>query len=223
MSTVWGSNIKRCREALGMTRAQFAEHVGVSAATASDWESGAIKNIEGRNLIRAAQVLRVSAESLFDETPAPSKQQRRKAGEMSAPVFPVSLARIPVVGTAQLGDDGYWHEFDSPVGHGDGYALFPTSDKNAFGLHVQGDSMRPRFKPGEVVIIEPNKKVESGQEVCVKTTDGRVMVKVLDWRRHGMTQLSSVNEDHKPITLKDQQIEFVYRVVGSVQADMHFE
>lgn len=223
MGTTWGSNIKRCREALGLTRSQFAAQVGVSPATASDWESGEIKNIEGRNLVRAAQVLRVSAESLFDEDPPDPKEKSLKANAMAAPAFPVALARVPVVGTAQLGDDGYWVDFDYPVGHGDGHALFPTNDRNAFGLHVQGDSMRPRFKPGEVVIIEPNKRVESGHEVCVKTTDGRVMVKVLDWRRHGMVQLSSVNEDHKPITLKDQQVEFLYRVIGSVQADMHFE
>jgi phage repressor protein C with HTH and peptisase S24 domain len=223
MSTLWGSNIKRLREALGLTRAQLAAQVGVSPATVSDWESGVIKNIDGRNLIRAAQVLRVSAEALFDEAASSQKDQTNTKEEMAAPVFPIGLARVPVVGTAQLGDEGYWHELEYPPGNGDGYALFPTNDKNAFGLHVEGDSMRPRFKPGEVVIIEPNKRVESGNEVCVKTTDGRVMVKVLDWRRQGMLQLSSVNEDHKPITLKEQQVEFVYRVIGSVQADMHFQ
>lgn len=52
---------------------------------------------------------------------------------------------IPVVGTAQLGSDGYWLETAHPTGSGDGKINLPTADLNAYSLRVVGDSMHPRI------------------------------------------------------------------------------
>jgi phage repressor protein C with HTH and peptisase S24 domain len=86
---------------------------------------------------------------------------------------------VPVVGTAQLGDDGYWNELQYPTGHGEGFVRYPMKDPNTYALRVKGDSMRPRIKPGEFVVIEPNAPVVVGDEVMVQTKDGRSMIKQL--------------------------------------------
>jgi phage repressor protein C with HTH and peptisase S24 domain len=131
------------------------------------------------------------------------------------------LRDIPVVGTAQMGDDGYWDELQHPPGFGDGLIRYPTRDRNAYALRVKGDSMRPRIRPGEFVIVEPNSAVEPGDEVLVKTRDGRSMVKMLSNRRNGLVELRSVNENHPPITLEESEIELMHYVGGIVKASLY--
>lgn len=129
----------------------------------------------------------------------------------------VSIIRanqIPVVGTARGGVDGYYVEIDYPVGHGDGYVSYPTRKSNAYAIRVRGDSMRPRIKPGEYVIVEPDVPCLPGDEVVVKTKSGRTMVKVLHSERKGFIELLSLNDDHKPITLEIDDIEFMHHVAG---------
>lgn len=128
--------------------------------------------------------------------------------------------RIPVVGMAQLGDNGHWADVEYPVGHGDGYLDFPSRDKNAYGIKCQGDSMMPRIKDGEFVVIEPNHPVENGDEVLVKATDGRVMIKILLYQRMGRTHLMSVNSEHQPIAIATDKIEKMHYVAAIVKQSM---
>ena len=130
---------------------------------------------------------------------------------------------VPVVGTAQLGDNGHHEELQYPVGHGDGFVAYPTRDRNAYALRVKGDSMRPRIKPGEFVVVEPAATPQPGDEVLVRTKDGKVMVKVLDFRRGGVVQLSSVNEDHRPITIEEENVERLHLVAAIVKAALYYK
>jgi SOS-response transcriptional repressor LexA len=126
----------------------------------------------------------------------------------------VHASRIPVVGTARAGEDSYYIEIDYPPGHGDGYVSYPTKRANAYAIRVRGDSMRPRIKPGEYVIVEPDVAVRPGDEVIVRTKSGRSMVKVLHTERNGFVELLSLNDDHKPITLELKDIEYMHHVAG---------
>lgn len=132
-------------------------------------------------------------------------------------------ARVPVVGTAQLGDDGYWLEMDYPVGTGDGWVAYPSRDPNTYAVRCKGDSMRPRIKPGEFVVAEPNRATSPGDEVLVKDTKGRIMVKVLNFRRGDTIELGSVNEDHRAITLDLKDVEYIHFVGGILKASMYYE
>lgn len=122
--------------------------------------------------------------------------------------------KIPVVGEAQLGDNGHWYELEYPVGHGDGYLAFPAKDNNAYALRCRGDSMKPRIQNGEFVIVEPNRAAQPGDEVLVKSKDDRVMVKRLLWRRDGLVHLLSVNEAHPSISLAETDIDAIHPIAG---------
>lgn len=131
---------------------------------------------------------------------------------------------VPVVGTAQLGDDGYWHELEYPVGHGEGFVRYPMKGTTgAYALRVRGDSMRPRIKPGEFVVIEPARAYNPGDEVMVQTVDGRSMIKTYASQRNGLIELTSVNEDQKPITFTVEQVAKVHYVGGIFKASMYYE
>jgi len=121
---------------------------------------------------------------------------------------------IPVVGSAQLGDNGHFCDLEYPVGHGDGSIDWPTKDPNAYALRCNGESMKPRIRHGEYVVVEPGREVMPGDEVLVKASDGRVMVKQFAYSRDGMVHLDSVNEAHPRISLYPDQVTSIQYVAG---------
>lgn len=128
------------------------------------------------------------------------------------------IRHVPVVGKAQLGDNGHWCEIDYPPGHGDGYITYPSKDDEAYAIRCIGDSMRPRIKNGEFVIVEPKTTPISGDEVIVKSKDGRVMVKTLLYERDGRVYLQSVNETYPSISIAEEEIEKMHFVAAIVKS-----
>lgn len=61
----WNKRITIARTRLGINKSEFSRRVGVSTATTTDWESGEIKMIDGRNLVKVASVLKVTPEWLM--------------------------------------------------------------------------------------------------------------------------------------------------------------
>lgn len=122
--------------------------------------------------------------------------------------------RIPVVGTAQLGPDGFWCETGYPVGIGDGYVEFFSDDPNAYALRVRGESMAPAIRSGWLVLIEPNRSYVAGDYVMVCTVEGQCMVKEFLYERDGEFAFASINESYGRITLLRNGIEKIHPVVG---------
>lgn len=126
--------------------------------------------------------------------------------------------KIPVVGTAQLGDGGFWLELGHPPGAGDGFIDVPSDDANAYAVRVIGDSMHPRIKSGEFVICEPSRAYAAGDEVLVVTKDGRSTVKEFLFSRDGRVVLSAINENHGRLTLAVDEIEKIHFVAAIVKS-----
>lgn len=121
---------------------------------------------------------------------------------------------IPVKGDAVLGMDGL---IDMMEFHA-GWLRIYSDDCEAYGLRVRGDSMWPRIQSGEFVLIEPNTKVHPGDEVFIRTSDGHNMIKILNYNRSGDYQFTSINNDHKPFTLSQEQVEKIHYVSGIIKA-----
>ncbi|MGE7136188.1 S24 family peptidase [Luteibacter sp. NPDC031894] len=124
-----------------------------------------------------------------------------------------SLRRVPVVGTASLGMDGYWTDLEYPKGQGDGYFEFPTTDKDAYVLQVRGGSMHPAIRSGWYVVIEPNKSPQMGEFVMVKLVDGRSTVKEFLWHRDGEYVLNAISTGERLVIAEDD-IEAIHHVGG---------
>lgn len=191
------------------SQAALAREIGKNPTTVSRWFSdGNRKNI-GEQVAREIETA-LGLPRYFLDGAEPTELREPDA----PPYISTRSSQVPVVGTAQLGDSGYWDELQHPPGQGDGFIEYPTRDRNAYALRVKGDSMRPRIRPGEFVIVEPNSVPEPGDEVLVRTRDGRSMVKLFSSRRNGLVELRSVNEDHPPITLEERDIELMHYVGG---------
>ncbi|MBP3063681.1 helix-turn-helix transcriptional regulator [Pseudomonas chengduensis] len=112
---------------------------------------------------------------------------------------------------------------DYPAGHGDGYIDISSTDENAYGLKVVGSSMHPRIKNGEFVLIEPNHPYQPGDEVLVKTKDGRSMVKEFIYLRDGQYRLDSINDGYPPIFIQADQVEKIHYVAAILKSSKHID
>ncbi|WP_225784695.1 LexA family transcriptional regulator [Xenophilus sp. Marseille-Q4582] len=107
---------------------------------------------------------------------------------------PIQVRRIPIVGTAKMGDDGFYEEISDIPGAGDGHIEIATADPNAYGLRCRGMSMFPAVRDGWYVVVEPNRRPTEGEYVLIKLRDGRKMLKELLFERPGSFEVMSVNE-----------------------------
>lgn len=153
----------------------------------------------------------------FEEGFATGSASDLLASEVGDAVPIKTIKRIPVVGDVKGGDEGYLEELEHPVGFGDGYVEYPTEDPNAYAVRVRGDSMHPRYRAGEFVIVEPNIAAQEGDDVVVLCANGRKMLKQLNWRRDGEIQLLSVNNGYAPLTLTSADISSIQLVAGRVR------
>lgn len=126
------------------------------------------------------------------------------------------FSNVPVVGTVQGGDNGFFTELEYPIGYGDGSITYPAKDKNSYALRVRGDSMRPRIKNGEFIVVEPNHLPQPGDDVVVCLRDGRKMVKELLYTRDGEVTLGSINNGHGNITVATDQVETMHYVAAII-------
>ncbi|MFZ7164618.1 LexA family transcriptional regulator [Avibacterium avium] len=118
--------------------------------------------------------------------------------------------KVKVIGEATMGSDG---DVDIEEMHL-GYIDIFTNDPNAFCLRVKGSSMEPRIHSGEFVLVEPQAQYSSGDDVFVRTVDGRNMIKILEYEKDGEYRFSSINHDHKPFNLSLDEVEAIYYVAG---------
>lgn len=135
----------------------------------------------------------------------------------------VPVNRVPIRGYAQLGAEGHWVDLEYPVGEGDGYIWWPSRDEDVYALKCQGDSMTPRIKHGEYVIIEPNHEIKNGDEVLVVTDEDQVMVKIYAYEQGGRLTLYSVNENHEPINLYQENIRKMHYMAGIAKESLVLE
>lgn len=125
---------------------------------------------------------------------------------------------VPAVGDVKGGSDGYFEEHQYQLGHGEGVIDYPTTDHFAYALRVKGDSMNPRYRAGEFIIVEPSIEPQPGEDVVVICHDGRKLLKVLAWVRGDSVSLLSINNGHLPLTLDTAEIDRMHPVAGSVPA-----
>ncbi|MEX0293844.1 helix-turn-helix transcriptional regulator [Pseudomonas putida] len=128
---------------------------------------------------------------------------------------PITTAprRIEIVGTAQLGNDGYWIGLDTS----DGWVETWSRDEDAYALRLKGDSMAPAIRSGWVAVCEPNHRLVPGEYVMVTTTDGQSMVKELLFESEDSVSVMSVNSAYERRTIDWADIEKIH-YVGNILA-----
>lgn len=211
-----GQRIKHLRKTAGLSQQALAEACGWSSQSRIGNYESDLREPSLADLLLLAPALGVSIAELAGSEAPPAATDTLDVGHARG-------GAVPVVGHAQLGTHGYFEEIDFPVGHGDGYLRIHSDDPNAYGLRVTGDSMHPRIKNGEYVLIEPNKPFHAGDEVMVRTLDGQAMIKEYIYLREGMYRFDSVNQNHPPLHIPQAEVSKIHLVGGILKSSRFAE
>lgn len=130
----------------------------------------------------------------------------------------VPIHNVPVIGFAEAGGGGYFDDGGFPVGKGwDEIAVPSITDEHAYALEISGDSMKPTYRDGDIIIVSPATPVHKGDRVVVKTRDDEVMVKELKRKTSKSVELKSLNAEHRDRTLPMSEILWIARVIWASQ------
>jgi len=199
--------VRSARQLAGLTQEQLGNHLGMTKGNVSGWENG-------RHLPSFDQMLKIS-EITRQPLPAGAQQATETSAEYVG--FARSPRRIPVIGTAKLGGDGFYEEISTAPGAGDGYLDIDSEDGHAYCLRVRGMSMFPAIRDGWYVLVEPNQRCQPGSYVLIRLRDGRKMVKELLFERDGTVEVMSINGGERlSIDRYDLEQERGMQAVGAV-------
>jgi phage repressor protein C with HTH and peptisase S24 domain len=225
--------LSEAMERAGMTQAAVGREASkygdpVSQQVVQHLASG--RNTTSKHLLAIARALNVDIEWLIG-----GKKLAAEAGSMSArggalkssrkpgaetPRMQVAEAqRVPVLGMAECGPDGW------SLWNGDVIDTIPRPSNlmgapRAYAVYIVGDSMEPRYYAGEIAHVHPGKPVTIGAFVLVQIRpdhDGetpKAVVKRLVKRSATKLTLEQYNPPKK-FELKADEIVSIHRVVGS--------
>lgn len=168
-----------------------------------------------RNMALLTQGIGVSSDWLMGRSDVRAPASEARIAEVPLPFRSGAVdAELPVLGTAlahllHFGEDGIYVE-QMTVDHGDVIRYIQRPPRlggagKAYAVYIEGDSMYPRFKQGELAVVDPVKKAQIGDDVIVqlvgdKDEDGNgrvvcVMVKELVRRSGSFIELRQFNPD----------------------------
>ncbi len=129
-----------------------------------------------------------------------------------------TVQNVPLIGFAQAGTGGYFDDGGFPVGKGWEEIAFPSvNDEHAYALEISGDSMKPAYRDGDVIVVSPGAPVRRGDRVVVKTKEGEVMVKELRRKTSKSVELKSLNSEHRDRTLPMSDVLWIARIMWASQ------
>jgi phage repressor protein C with HTH and peptisase S24 domain len=128
------------------------------------------------------------------------------------------ISNVPLIDFSEAGAGGYFDDGGFPVGKGWEEIAFPSvTDEHAYALEISGDSMKPAYRDGDVIVVSPAAPVRRGDRVVVKSKDGEVMVKELKRKTSKSVELKSLNAEHRDRTLPMSEVVWIARIVWASQ------
>jgi len=205
-----GKRIAFLRENKGWNQSELAREMGVTPQSVQAWEAG--KNVpRQQKMKKLAGLLGVTVGELMNDDFIEGDFQRitgqLESNVEQGPPIVSPYRAIPIVGTAQMGAEGYWYALEEADGTVDAY----SRDASAYALRLKGDSMEPAIHSGWVAVIEPDRDYFPGEYVMVRTTEGESMLKRLLYCNEAEVSLLSVN-GHAIRNIPTEQIEHIHSV-----------
>lgn len=186
------NRIREIRCSRGISQAELARRVGVHQTAISQWENGRTAP-DHKSLAKLVQALDVSMDALFG------------AEALSC--------RVPILGEIRAGLPA--EAVEDILGYEE---ITPDMARRGsfFALRVVGESMQPRFCPGDVVIVRRQNDAESGEIVVALVSDRDATVKKLVKKENGIV-LMPLNPAFEPMFYSlDEVASLPVTVMGKV-------
>jgi len=173
-----------------------------------------------RTIERLAEALRVPIRQLVrDDVLRELAPESSPAVAEDSSGYRVGPAVIPIVGYASAGTASApeYTNGDMPAGVGVLGEIDPAQDfgSGAYAIRIKGDSMLPRFRDGNLLIVSPEARWGDGDTCLVRHIDGSVWIKRLS--AHDSTWcLGSDNPAYPTIPLRQSELAYVHRVTAAL-------
>lgn len=205
--------LREARDRLRLSQKQVADRVGMTQQSYEAIEAGRTKR--SKFLPRLAQLLGIPLSEL---DPGVTPEPGRPIGDVGArPSLPIERD-FPVYTAAEGGpgeiirspDPVDWMPRPEPV----------TKVRDAYGLHIVGESMVPEFEPGDVALVNPALPI-IGNTTCIFYTevDGEARATIKRLRRATpeswlVRQWNPPEGQKQDFTLNRKQWAICHRVLG---------
>jgi len=153
MKMTFGEKLRKLMKSRGIKAITLAERMGVSCAYVSQLITG-IRNPGRETLLKLSKSLEVPIETLLV-----------LEGDVSERMF--ISRRVPVLDEAQIESWGDCIDLDYPTLVARTFEYATTDDPGAFYITTKGIHSCGGLEPFDLLLVEPNKDVKSGDTVFV--------------------------------------------------------
>lgn len=201
--------LSELRKQKGLKQGDLAASLGVAQSTLSGWENGKFE-IDDKNKIKLADFFGVSVDYLLGREVSANSPWNENGIDMAPrkkgikiPVLGRVVAGIPVEAVQDVID---YEEIDEEM----------AKTGEFFALQIQGDSMEPRIKSGDVVIVRKQDIVDSGDIAIVMVNGDDATCKKFVKHKNGVS-LVSMNPAYTPMFYTMDEVESLpVRILGRV-------
>lgn len=218
--------MRELRQAAGLSQEKLAELAGTSQPQINKLETGQRKMTVdwavklARPLgVEPTVLLGLDAGPPVDAVPSVPLRPRAAPPPLLRPPPAASLALsgvaepMPVRAAARGGVDQEMFLEDGPID----WVAKPDYLKNArdpYAMYVVGDSMMPRFRPAQLLHVNPHKPPAAGAGVVVVKRSKAVLVKEFVRRAPDGIVLREYQPADREFTVADGDLDTVHTVVG---------
>lgn len=180
-------NLKTARANKGLSQQKLADLIGVSRSTIAMWETGGSQP-DNESLKKVSNVLQVTTDYLLGND---NIEQSHKG--VLVPILGQVIAGIPIDAVEDI--LGY-EEISREM----------ASQGEYFALQIKGNSMEPRMRQGDVVIVKKQSAVESGDIAVVLVNGDEATIKKFVIHDNGISLIAN-NEAYSPMFYTKKEIE----------------
>ena len=195
----FASRLKKALELKNMTSAELSRLTGIDEGTISNYRKGKYepKQIKTEMIAKA---LNVSIPWLMGlDVPISG----RKDNSTTIPVLGYVRAGIPITAVENIID---YEEISEETAKSGEY----------FALQIKGDSMEPRIREGDVVIVKKQEQVENGEIAVVLINGDEATVKKF-YKTDSGIKLVSTNPAYDPFFFTNEEIKTLpLQIIGKV-------
>lgn len=201
------NELKRLMELKSGSVKAFSEEIGLAYTTVRSILQRGVYNSNVENVLKICKGLNLKAEKILDYDDGEK--------ELENEVDTLPVREIPIVSQISAGLPIYAEE--NILEHTYIATKKLNTNKEIFGLRVNGDSMDKEFRDGDVVIVEKDAVVENGQIAVVQVNGYDATVKRVRYEKDRIILIpESNNPAHYPqVYSQDDEVKIIGKVVSS--------
>lgn len=197
----------KLRKSLGLTQTEMANKMGLSLSYIHQLEHN--KRTPSANIVRLVNMIQEKNEANFGESVM--KEDDAEYIVDVKPAQPAQCRMVPMIGMAHAGAVIDYEEIER---NSVNYVPTLCKDKAAFAVGIQGDSMFPKIKDLDVVILSPSLRPHNGCIVIARIKNEGVVCRSVE-NVGGKINLIPANERYSAAEYEEEDFDWMYVVYGT--------